>query len=62
MANTVSNAELSQEDAHLVVLASIVEPVVISRGTRGNAVSTVKNLPERTGTAFWNASERRSHR
>ena len=30
-------------------------------GTRGNAVPIVKNLPERMGTAFRNARERRSH-
>ena len=30
-------------------------------GTRGNAVPIVKNLPERMGTAFRNALERRSH-
>ena len=30
-------------------------------GTRRNAVPIVKNLPERIGTAFRNARERRSH-
>jgi len=30
-------------------------------GTRGNAVPIVKNLPERMGTAFRDARERRSH-